>query len=220
MIGGPAKEFEQVRRRMAFRDEYLRWLYRLHVAGTDSPGYSRFLDESSGPSCEEIDIHRATKWLKEMGFISGLASAQTQGGVVRPCITTLGINRIEQNGSVNDQERAAVNINATNSNVAVGSPSAIQSLTITEGVSSDVKAAIDGLAALLIAPPTALTAAHLNALRDAAEELEDEISRDEVRPVRVRKWLERASVALFSVGAVADVSAVAGLIQTALGSLP
>lgn len=110
-------------------------------------------------------------------------------------------------------------INATNSNLAIGSPNSYQLLAVSGAETNDVQLAIDGLASLL-ATSKSLTEVQSETLRDAVDELKDESSRDDPKPHRLKKWLAKAELALKPVGAVADVAAVAALVQAAIATLP
>lgn len=214
-------ESAETLRRFRLRDDFMRWLYQRHLGGIDRPPFSHFVLERHGEPnqpYDEAEVHATTKWLKDMGFIKGEAAMQTRGGVLRPGLTTLGMNRVERGQSVNEQEIATVNINATNSNVVYQSSHVTQSLVVTEEGASDVQAAINGIMALLDSSDE-FNGEQGVELRDAVDVLQGEVTQGHANPEKLKRWLAKAVTALAPVGAVADVAAVVGLIQTAIGSL-
>lgn len=233
MLGVATTEFEDTRRHREFCDMYIRWLYTRRGSADGAPLFFRFRDEIAGPTCSDEEIHRVTKWLKEMSLIVEgeewlppsqwqavpWETAQAGGWVIRPKITELGFIWVEQNRSASDREVAAVNINATNSNVAVSSPHAAQSVFVTGRGENEVNSAIDAIVALL-GGSNSFTEPEAEILREAVEELQDEISREDVKPQRLKKWLEKAKIVLTSAGAVTDIAGVVGIVQAAISSLP
>ncbi|CAB4922465.1 unannotated protein [freshwater metagenome] len=82
----------------------LAWLYEQRGEGIDSPVAHTFLEDWRatfwGEPFTTRDVDRATKYLRDLGFLQGEAS--WGGGVMRPTITSAGVSYVR--GGMKDQE--------------------------------------------------------------------------------------------------------------------
>lgn len=139
------------RRAQAARSSILQWLYDEYLQGKTSPNISGFSTSKYGTfygtEFTEGEISQATQYLREEQLIQGKAAMG--GPIVRPQISTRGIQMIEHEGksaAATASERASVTHNYTihNSgqmNLAAGSENVSQSMTLTRAQINDARMA-------------------------------------------------------------------------------
>lgn len=212
------------KRNMAARDAVLQWLYDEHLHGRSSPNIARFTiskyGQFYGDDFTETEISQATRILRERQFIRGTAAMG--GSVIRPEITALGIQRIEDQETppaVAASERAPVfNINNSgNMNLTTGGNNVSQSIALTSNQVDDVRKVATALREML--PILGIPAEHQAEVVEVATELEQETNDPAPAPGRLKSLLNRMMEVLALGTAEGAVEALNGLAEKALENL-
>lgn len=211
------------KRNVAARDAVLQWLYDAHLRGAKSPNIAGFaiskFGKFYGDEFTEAEIDQATNVLHERGLIRGTASMG--GGVIRPDITALGIQKIEEEdmpAAVAASERTSVYINNSgNMNLTTGGSNVSQSITLTSNQIDDCRKVATALNQML--PILGIPEEHQTDAVQAAEELEQETNSPEPAQGRLKVLLSRVMEVLALGTAEGAVEALNGLAGKALESL-
>lgn len=212
------------KRNIAARDEVLHWLYDEHLHGRSAPNIARFTiskyGKFYGDDFTENEISQATRILRERGLIRG--TALTDGSVIQPDITALGIQKIEDEDlppAVAASERAPV-FNITNSgsmNLTTGGSNVSQSITLTSNQVDDVRKVATALKEML--PILGIPAERQAEVAAVATELEQEANAPAPAPGRLKPLLSRVMEVLALGTAEGAVEALNGLAEKALETL-
>jgi len=181
----------------SIRDAVLRWLYlKAMVDGNRHPvllteEIAKTVDWQADPLTEP-EVAAASNWLKEEGYLSG--GGAFGHGVVRPSITPRGealadAGRSVRGGNTPADPQGITMINISNStNVAVGSPGATQTYTLTQQRERSVAVA-DALEA---ASGDSLEVVEAHRI---ASEIKDEAALEQPNPSRLRQLVMSAITA-------------------------
>ena len=161
-------------RNQALRPALLQWLYDQGIES--SPVLTKFLDSADnqfyGAPFEESELHAASRWLHDEGYISG--SGTLQGGIIRPKLTSKGVRAVEQGEDVNRGPKASgatyfnTHVYGPASNVAVASKDFSQtSNTNNQAAAAEVLAAVHEVLDVLAANDPVRRAELRGALREA-----------------------------------------------------
>lgn len=212
------------KRNIAARDAVLQWLYDEHLHGRSSPNIARFTiskyGKFYGDDFTETEISQATRILRERQFIRGTAAMG--GSVIRPEITALGIQKIEDQETppaVAASEGAPViNINNSGSmNLTTGGNNVSQSITLTSNQVDDVRKVATALREML--PILGIPAERQAEVVEVATELEQETNDPAPAPGRLKSLLNRMMEVLALGTAEGAVEALNGLAEKALENL-
>lgn len=224
-----AEEFQSFRtnprkRNVAARDAVLQWLYDEQLNGRTSPNISRFTSSKYGNfyglDFTETEISQTTRNLRERQFIRGKAAMG--GPIVRPEITALGIQKIEDQDmppAVAASERAPViHINNSGSmNLTTGGTNVSQSITLTSNQIDDVRKVATALKQML--PILGIPTERQPEALEVATQLEEEADAPAPAPGRLKSLLNRMTEVLALGTAEGAVEALNGLAEKALENL-
>lgn len=212
------------KRNIAARDAVLQWLYDEHLHGRSSPNIARFTiskyGKFYGDDFTETEISQATRFLRERQFLRGKAAMG--GAVIRPEITALGIQKIEDQETppaVAASERSHVfNIhNSGSMNLTTGGNNVSQSITLTSNQVDDVRKVATALREML--PILGIPVERQAEVVEVATELEQETNGPAPAPGRLKSLLNRMMEVLALGTAEGAVEALNGLAEKALENL-
>jgi len=144
---------------------FIHWLYEQRSQGLEHPVATDFLQDWRatfwGEPFTEDDVYRATRYLRERGFIKGTAAAGF--GVIRPTLTADGIRYVREGREPSASFGDTYNFNVgTNVGQLQGGSGTFQQ-TQHQGIDADSLSTI------------------LRAMRDALSDLDDEDDRDDLQ---------------------------------------
>jgi predicted transcriptional regulator len=212
------------KRNIAARDAVLQWLYDEHLHGRSSPNIARFTiskyGKFYGDDFTENETAQATRILRERELIRG--TAVMGGSVIRPDITALGIQKIEDEDmppAVAASERSPViHINNSGSmNLTTGGKNVSQAITLTSNQVDDVRKVATALRDML--PILGIPAERQAEVVEVATELEQETNDPAPAPGRMKSLLSRMMELLALGTAEGAVEALNGLAEKALENL-
>jgi hypothetical protein len=179
------------------RDAVLDWLYDCHLADVEYPEMADFstspFGQFYGEPFEEAEVQRAVKWLADLGYFAGTATAD--GVIGLPTITAKGIRMAESDRSVNDPEphlAPSIVTQVTGNYNAVQAASPGASMQVTTTITDDHRQQTIELAKAIeqavpvLSPDAAQVAV---ALREA-------VAPGQSDPVLLKRALERAKTTL------------------------
>ncbi|MDQ0730442.1 hypothetical protein [Arthrobacter sp. B1I2] len=227
-----AEEFEAFRsnkrrRAQAVRSAVLQWLYDESLDGKSSPNISGFSSSKYGSfygtTFTEGEIAQATRYLREEQLLQGKAAMG--GGVIRPQITTYGMQRIEHEdkpATVLASERASVTyINNFNNdgpvNLATNSPGAQQSITLTTTQINGARMAASAFSQTL--PILGIPENRQTEAKQVIAELEDETAAVTPQPGKLKSLLNKVIELAVLGTAEGAVGAVVSLAEKAIEGL-
>jgi hypothetical protein len=221
-----AKRSNPRQRASALKTALLNWLYDRHLAGEDPKDFLSFKADPMGSylglAYSDDEITRTAKWLKDKGYIQ--AWTPITGKVMSPRITTSGINILELTesaGSTAKPEGMTVNNysfeNSHSINLAVGSPGAVQSNSLTTEQVDEAHKVATAFRQML--PILGVPDEKQSEAQQVIAELEEETSSPEPKQSRIKNLLFKSLelIALGAAGGAAD--ALGAMTQSAIDGL-
>lgn len=215
------RDHDAAGRNVACRKAIAGWLVRLADQGAERGDWGDFTPDKGNDwylaPFPEHTIDRASTWLAERGYLTGIPVAETTR-LLRPAITSQGESWYEQGASMTDRSSmGGSNFHitaATGSAVGInyGSPSASIAQTVTVG-QAEADAAVEAIEGLLEGLPACrLSPAAEAEAREAANELRELVTSGQVDTTRAQSLYDRVKDAVLSGAA----SKVGGLLITGL----
>lgn len=200
----------------------LKWLHGLELREQTAQQFDDFLATPGGAylgaSLTQTELKRAWEHLADKGLVRGTKTMQ--GPVLRPSITPAGSMLVEAGRSVYDSDSGSGSVTHINAqgahgfNMAVNSPYATQTNTLTTEQVNHVKQTVDALRGVLAnfgVPENVKAEAEI-----VLEEIEEEAATQTPRSGKIRERLTAVGAAIGQAGLAVVTTTANALIQHAM----